>query len=793
MRALERRLIIRRAGAVTRVGVGARAVFQVCVVEAKRGIVMFGSYRDLSAFLMIACMAGATTLACTGHEDSGPAPEGDDGAAGDDSPEGDAGPADEHAPTDMADTGRYARDVSIEAGAATTGIAAWSLGALGTAIGRSGIAAGQQGAAMEVYVDGSVDPFGGNYIWSALRYSAATGGLEPVYVSDQMPSSIRRVALARAGSRTDIVVALSSGTVRRYDQQTKHLRTTEQDPCATRGGVLALVTGDLNGDGFDEIVSNCDDGMLFAYGKHYPRWQRSVQAAGTFDLAVGQMDADPALEIATANGHVVDSATHAVEWFLDGGFGSKVRAADIDGDGRDEIVGVDFTGTVRAYDAELQLLKWSTAVGDEVEAIQVGDIDDDGVQEVVVGDGGFGDLHAFDGRTGEAEGVMSGDFGPTDIAVLDLDMDGRTEVLWGAGSTTTGPDHLYVADWPARTIISQTAHLDGPFVGPAVGDLDGDGRDELVAVTFGSDSGFGGGRIMVIDGQQLTVRGISPGVGGSPGGSFSETGVHDVVLRDLDGDGRREILVATDDFSDGLIQAYSFSASNEFSLVWNNQVQPAGEFTSVEVADVDGDGQIEVLAGGSLEEDPAPGVFIYAYDAVTGAQKWRKQLPDATAAVTHLVVADTDGDGAVEVAALATGGNVTILDGATQALEAVIQAEGTTLTSLAASSGQDLLLGDASGRMSVHHFDGTSYVEIGSADLGPAALDGLTVLPDGGLWVGSGGILRSFDRVLGGVETFASRSYGPGMGGRVVRLPGQTLVFTTGAYGIHGFPRPRAP
>jgi outer membrane protein assembly factor BamB len=423
----------------------------------------------------------------------------------------------------------------------------------------------------------------------------------------------------------------------------------------------------------------------------------------------------------------------------------------------------------------------------------MGDIDDDGVVEVVIGDGGFGDIHALDGTTGQEEGAMSADFGITDIAVVDVDQDGRTEVLWGAGAATSGPDHLYVVDWPARTIISQTLHLDGPFVGPQVGDLDGDGRAELVAVTFGSDSGFEGGRIIVVDGRELTVRAISPGVGGSPGGSSSATGVHDVVLSDLDGDGGREVLVATDDFHEGLIEAYKFSAANEFSRVWTNQVLPAGEFTSVEVADVDGDGQVEVLGGGSVEEDPSAGVFIYAYDAVTGAQKWRTQLPDATRPVIRLVVADTDGDGAVEVAGLEAGGNVYVLDGATQSLEAVIQAEGTALTSLATSSGADLLLGDASGRLSVRHFDGTSYAEIGSADLGPAPLDGLTVLPDGGLWVGSGGILRGFDRGLGGIETFASRTYGPGTGGRVALLPGKARVFTTGAYGIHGFRKPPVP
>ncbi len=733
-------------------------------------------YRDPSAFLMVACMSGAMMLACMGDDDVEPAPADGGGPAG-----------------GLADAGPPEPDASPEP-ADAAGIATWSIGALGTAIGASGIAVGQQGTAMEVYVGGAVvDEFGGNNIWSALRYSPDRGGFEEVYVSDHLASGIERVALARAGARTDIVVALSNGTVRRYDQQTKVLRSIVQDPCATRGGVNALVTADLNSDGFDEIVSYCDDQNVFAYGTNYPRWRRNVFAPGTFGLAVGQMDDDPALEIATANGHVVDSATHAVQWFLEGGFGRLVRAADIDGDGLDEIVAAGFSGTVQAFDVDLQAPTWSFIVDDGVEAMQMGDIDDDGVVEVVIGDGAFGDILAFDGTTGQAEGVMNADFGVTDIAVVDVDEDGRTEVLWGAGAASTGPDHLYVVDWPARTVLSQTTHLDGPFVGPEVGDLDGDGRDELVTVTFGSDSGFEGGRIIVIDGQQLTVRAISPGVGGSPGGSSSATGVHDIVLSDLDGDGRREILVATDDFHDGLIEAYSLSAANEFSRVWNNQVQPAGEFTSVEVADVDGDGQVEVLGGGSVEKEPVPGVFIYAYDAVTGAQKWRAQLSDATRPVTHLVVADTDGDGAVEVAGLETGGNVYILDGATQSVEATIPAEGTSLTSLATGTGADLLLGDASGHMSVRHFDGTTYAEIGSADLGPAALDGLTVLPDGGLWVGSGGILRGFDQVLGGVETFTSQTYGPGTGGRVALVPGKQLVFTTGAYGIHGFRKPSAP
>ena len=168
------------------------------------------------------------------------------------------------------------------------------------------------------------------------------------------------------------MVALSNGTVRRYDQQTRRLRKATKGQCARRGGLYALATGDLNSDGFDETIAYCSDQSLFVYGTNYPRWRGDVFAAGTFGLTVGQLDDDPALEIVTDNGHVIDAVTHDVEWFLEGGFGSLVRAADIDGDGRDEIVAADFAGTVAAFDVDLQLQKWSFSSTMEVEAMADG-------------------------------------------------------------------------------------------------------------------------------------------------------------------------------------------------------------------------------------------------------------------------------------------------------------------------------------------------------------------------------------------------------------------------------------
>jgi hypothetical protein len=162
-------------------------------------------------------------------------------------------------------------------------------------------------------------------------------------------------------------------------------------------------------------------------------------------------------------------------------------------------------------------------------------------------------------------------------------------------------------------------------------------------------------------------------------------------------------------------------------------------------------------------------------------------MGDYWSEVTDLVVADIDDDGEVEVAGLVEDGDVYVFDGATKALEAVIAAEGTSLEPIAAGDGTDLLLGDATGHMGIRSFDGSGYPEVGGADFGPEPIEGLSVLGDGGLWVGSGGIMRRFDQVLGGVQTFASANYGEGLGQRVVALPGRPIVFSAGGYGVHAF------
>lgn len=668
-------------------------------------------------------------------------------------------------------------------------LAQWGYAAFGSSVGRSGIVVATGGGETEIYVGGSIGAGGDTHRWLALRYDSATRQFEQVYVSDHLPQTIVRIAPARVtGYPPLIAVALGDGVLRFYHRQTKALLATYWGYCAYRGGLRAFAVADLDGDASDEFISMCADRTLVADGAHYTPW--SLSGFDGIDIAVGQMDDDPALEIATSDGQIVDSVTRAVEYHLGGGYIFRLQAVDIDADGRDELVmGEDFSSLI-AYDVETQNLKWSISTGREVSAFLVADIDGDGALELLTGEAGEqGFIRAYDiaslANLPIVEWSMqSPGFGITRIAAVDVDGDGRNELLWGTGATAhRGPSNLYVADWQSRAIVWQNQHLDGPFVGPQIGDLDGDGVPEVVVATLTSDFGRGGGRIIVFDSRTGKVRAISPGVAGGTNGWI---GVRDLKLRDLDGDGRPEIVVAADWQQDGLVEAYRFSAPDTFTLVWTNATRPAGApFHSVEVADLDGDGIPEVIAGVDGEFPGNAGALIFVYDFATGAEKGRTPLFggfDST--VANLAIADTDGDGAVELLGLLAGGDVHVFSGTDLSLEAIIETQGASLTTHNPGTGIQLLIGEMSGRMSVRQFDGTGYAEISSAVLGTAPLDGLHVAPGGALWVGSGGTLRRF---AGEEMTFESANYGDGLGRGIVFFPESNWVVSAGGYGVHGF------
>ena len=129
---------------------------------------------------------------------------------------------------------------------------------------------------------------------------------------------------------------------------------------ANAKGEVHLATGDLNKDGFDEIITGTGESSI-SMVKIFHYWGGLIRNFKAFDsidnpggevrLAVGNFDADPAVEIAAATGYnggnlvrLFDKDGTSIGEFTAFGFGVnpngdvQITAADIDNDGVWEII-----------------------------------------------------------------------------------------------------------------------------------------------------------------------------------------------------------------------------------------------------------------------------------------------------------------------------------------------------------------------------------------------------------------------------------------------------------------------
>jgi hypothetical protein len=179
------------------------------------------------------------------------------------------------------------------------------------------------------------------------------------------------------------------------------------------------------------------------------------------------------------------------------------------------------------------------------DGITVGDFNGDGRPDFATASGVFGygklvHLQREDGGWDDVElDVRPGIFVGA-VAAGDFDRDGRSDLAVGyvayeLGVWRQGIDIFYSragGKWERRTLIAREGKDNVTSLG--VGDLDGDGKLDLVALTSG-------GEIWVFlgDGKGFFTREV-PGIPPYPGGCW---GYH-VQLADLDGDGKDELVAS---------------------------------------------------------------------------------------------------------------------------------------------------------------------------------------------------------------------------------------------------------
>ena len=235
--------------------------------------------------------------------------------------------------------------------------------------------------------------------------------------------------------------------------------------------------------------------------------------------------------------------------------------------------------------------------------------------------------------------------------VADLDKDGKKEIVVGGAdgkvyAVRSDGSLMWVFDVTAainaRAPRPGKAHIDSV---PAVADLDNDGWPEVV-VSAGSPTsvvGYNGGMVVLShDGKlrpgwpQVGVDQIGPGEG--PADGWLEGFYSSPALADLDGDGDREIVVGGWD-----MRFYAWHHDGRLVAGWPRFASDT-VWSSPAIADLDGDGRPEVIIG----RDAAVGGFLEVLRGDGSAQPGFPKQIDQTI-FSSPAIADLNGDGRLDI------------------------------------------------------------------------------------------------------------------------------------------------
>jgi hypothetical protein len=547
---------------------------------------------------------------------------------------------------------------------------AWTFPIWGTSIGRTGMVPIDLDGdgRLEIVMGSSVGngSFSTNNTWFVARAVPGSTEYAIVHSSGPISAGVGAVAAFRIGTRTRIFAGLGDGTLVVYDGAT-YAELARVHPATTAIGKVLLA--DADNDGQQELVVVTNGALYLLDPTTYVQQSKvtftpSNNYYAVVDAVVGNVDADPQLEIVLANGKVLqfDGTTTTEEWdFSVFAPAAYLGLSDLDGDGMQEIVAARGWNYIDVYDADLKSPKFQVHTNLDIHALLLQDVTGDGRDEIIYGDAQWGQIHAINAATNtEIWNIPNPEHGITRIAVADVDGDGKAEVLWGAGWTSTGADYFYVYDLATRAQEFRSDDLVGPFAAVAKGDCDNDGHDEIVAISSESESGYADGIVYVFDAETFALEWHSSS---SLFGRYAWTGIHDVAIGDVDGDGANEIVVGTDRLYDAavyVIDGKTHAVKKQYFYDDGNPI------SAIAVADFDRDGRMDIVAGNSVEHTGSPGTYLYVIDGATGAVKWKSVSLRSSfwTGIYALEIADVSGDGAPD--AVVSVDAIAVVDGVTR-------------------------------------------------------------------------------------------------------------------------------
>lgn len=429
----------------------------------------------------------------------------------------------------------------------------------------------------------------------------------------------------------------------------------------------AMIAGDVNGDGFSDVVVGASEASLGA-----------LTRVGKIFVYSGQ-------DLKNNNAKIFATVSGVKEKDL---FGYNVAiAGDVNADGyADVIVGAInadaagaaylFSGATLVNEKKVSdvLVRFTgESPGDEfgTSVSGAGDLNGDGYDDVIVGApkhaARVGALFCYSGKdpaggSGKILARIVGEkpndeFGASVSAAGDVDGDGSPDILAGApyALERKGAAYLFggkglsgdksVGD--ALALLPSGANNDEylDYALSGVGDVTGDGKADVAVGSHGAQNGKGA--VFVYSGSSLLEAkgGAKPLVkidGAAEGDQFGRSLSS---VPDIDGDGKAELAVGAEAADKGANGGKAFVYSSKGfaegkAMILTTVVGAAGNFLGCSVSgagDVDGDGKGDVLIGARGVSDYTGVAYVYSGRSIP--------TPSATPLVTLSGEKQMDGFG----------------------------------------------------------------------------------------------------------------------------------------------------
>lgn len=302
----------------------------------------------------------------------------------------------------------------------------------------------------------------------------------------------------------------------------------------------------------------------------------------------------------------------------------------------------------------------NAGVGVTPNNVVTGDFDGDGKLDLVSANGGVIGVSvfrntgllsgggAFDGTSfTQSDFTLAG--GATKVKVGDLDGDGKPDLVVTNSvflnvavlrNTSTGVGNINFASPVAYAVAS-------PF-GLAIGDIDGDGKSDLIVPASGENSVF------VLRNTGLLPDGVFDATSFKTSVSFTTgTSPRSVALADLDGDGRLDVVAASSNSSATLSVLRNTSASGSISFAPSVDFVAAATPWDIVIGDLDGDGKPDLVAANN---SATAKVAVLRNTCTSGTISFEDRVEYTTVVNRSVAIADINGDGKLDVIAGAYSG-----------------------------------------------------------------------------------------------------------------------------------------